>query len=185
VAEAPGAIARAPRRRQSGALARLAFAAAVVALAADAPAMDHEAIRRERAAARTAYESGDRAAFLAHSRTLAELLPRSATARYNLACAFSLTGDAAGAVATLERLATWGVAFDLGSDGDFDAIRTEPGFAAVSARMKALDRPVGESTVAFTLFERDLLAEGVAYDRATGSFFVTAVHRRKGGARRS
>jgi sugar lactone lactonase YvrE len=45
--------------------------------------------------------------------------------------------------------------------------------------MAALRTPVGQSTVAFTLSEKDLITEGVAHDPKTGAFFVSSVHRRK------
>jgi sugar lactone lactonase YvrE len=154
-------------------------AALTVALALEGAPLDRDAIQAASAAAREAYGEKDYAAFLRHSRTLVGLAPRSTRALYNLACAQSLTGDAPGAVATLARLADWEVAFDVGADTDLDAIRDTDGFRAVATRMAALEDPVGESSVAFTLPERDLLAEGVAHDPKTGDFFVTSVHRRK------
>jgi sugar lactone lactonase YvrE len=147
--------------------------------AARAPAQVREAAGRERAAAAEAYERRDFAAFLAHSQALVDLLPTSATARYNLACALSLTGDATGAVAALEWLAQRGVAFDVDADSDLDPVRAAAGFPAVAARMRDLARPLGDGDLAFTVPEKDLLAEGVAYDPRTGAFFVTGVHRRK------
>jgi sugar lactone lactonase YvrE len=144
-----------------------------------AESSDREAVRAAHAAALEAYEQGDHADFLRHSREVVDLAPRSTRALYNLACAQSLTGDAEGAVATLARLVEWGVAFDLDADDDFDAVRRTDGFVAVQRRMEALKEPVGGSPVAFTLPERDLLAEGVAHDEKTGDFFVSGVHRRK------
>jgi hypothetical protein len=51
-----------------------------------------EEILRERQLARAAHQAKDYAAFLAHSRRLQELAPRSATALYNLAGAEALLG---------------------------------------------------------------------------------------------
>lgn len=163
--------------RRSVALGLLVTAA--LALGADGAARDGAAIRKASTDAREAYEQKDYPAFLRHSRTLAGLAPRSTRALYNLACAQSLTGDAQGAVATLDRLADWGVAFDVGTDADFDPVRDSEGFRDVAARMEALAEPLGGSPVAFALPEKDLLAEGVAHDPKTGDFFVTSVHRRK------
>jgi len=163
--------------RRSVALGLLVTAA--LALGADGATRDGAAIRKASADAREAYDQKDYPAFLRHSRTLAGLAPRSTRALYNLACAQSLTGDAQGAVATLGRLADWGVAFDIGTDADFDLVRDSEGFRAVAARMEALAEPLGGSPVAFALPEKDLLAEGVAHDPKTGDFFVTSVHRRK------
>jgi len=142
------------------------------------PFPDQDAIGRARAAAREAYERKDLPGFLEHSRALVSLAPRSASALYNLACARSLTGDGAGAVLALGRLADWGVAFDLAADADFDPVRATPGFAAVEERMKELHEPIGHSPAAFSIPRKDMLAEGVAHDPVTGAFFVTGVHRR-------
>jgi len=163
---------------------RVAATLVVVGLLAAAPAAraegpDRDAIREASAAARSAYDGKDYAGFLLHSRALAAIAPRSTRALYNLACAQSLTGDAAGATATLDRLANWGVAFDIEADTDFDSIRETEGFRDVARRMAALGEPIGSSPVAFTVPERDLLAEGVAHDPKTGLFYVTGVHRRK------
>ncbi len=54
-----------------------------------------------------------------------------------------------------------------------------PGFAEVRRALEVNRRPVVKSTVAFTLPERDLLTEGIAYDPRTRAFFVGSVHRRK------
>ncbi len=140
---------------------------------------DRDAIRRAYAAARKAHQDEDYPAFLLHSRELVGLAPRSTLARYNLACAQSLTGDTAGALASLGQLADWEVAFDLAADTDLDPIRDTAGFRRVAARMVALEEPLGGSPVAFTVPERDLLAEGVAHDPDTRAFFVTGVHRPK------
>jgi sugar lactone lactonase YvrE len=155
------------------------LAAAVLAHGADGVPLDREAIRTASAAAREAHNEKDYPSFLLHSRTLARLAPRSARALYNLACAQALNGDAEGAAATLGRLVDWGVSFDLPADADFDRVRDADVFRAVAARMKAAEEPVSASSIAFTLPERDLLAEGIAHDPGTGDFFVTSVHRRK------
>jgi sugar lactone lactonase YvrE len=52
--------------------------------------------------------------------------------------------------------------------------------AAILAKMRAeRTRKIGTATVAFTLDDPDLLVEGLAYDAATGDFFVSSVHQRK------
>ncbi len=164
-------------RRATIALGLLVTAAPTLGPAA--AAFDRDAVREASAHAREAYDQRDYPAFLRHSRTVAGLAPRNPRALYNLACAQSLTGDARGAVATLGRLAGWGVAFDVDTDADLDPIRDSEGFRDVAARMEALAQPLGGSPVAFALPEKDLLAEGVAHDPKTGDFFVTSVHRRK------
>jgi hypothetical protein len=49
----------------------------------------------------------------------------------------------------------------------------------VRRKLALLRRPVGGSSVAFRLPEKDLLTEGLAYDPESQSFFVGSVHRKK------
>jgi sugar lactone lactonase YvrE len=161
---------------RSAAGVRVALA---LSLAVQGAPADRDAILEVSAAARQAYEQEDYASFLRHSESLVRLAPRSTRALYNLACARSLTGDTEGAVAELTRLADWGVAFDIEADADFGSIRDTEAFQAVAARMRALDERVGASPVAFSIPQKDLLAEGIAHAPKTGAFFVTGVHRRK------
>jgi sugar lactone lactonase YvrE len=156
-----------------------ALLALTLGLSVPGAPLDRDAIREVADAARRAHEEKDYASFLRLSESLVRLAPRSARAVYNLACARSLTEDAEGAVVALAQLADWGVAFDIEADADFASIRNLEGFRAVAARMHALDERVGASPVAFSIAQKDLLAEGVAYDAKTGAFFVTSVHRRK------
>jgi sugar lactone lactonase YvrE len=164
-------------RRAAASLAVLALALMSTPGRGEVPGQS--AIREAASDARAAYERKDYAEFLVRSQTLVRLAPQSPRALYNLACAQSLAGDVAGAAAALDRLADWGVAFDLEGDTDFDPIRDTDGFRAAVRRMQRLSEPIGDSPVAFTLPERDLLAEGVGHDPETGDFFVSGVHRRK------
>jgi sugar lactone lactonase YvrE len=140
---------------------------------------ERAALRQEYEAAVAAHARKDYPEFLARSRKVAELAPRSSRALYNLACAYSLTGGKAEAIRLLRRIADLGVAFDLTADPDLQSLRDSPEFSAVQQHMESLNRPVGESAIAFTLPERDLITEGVAHDPTTGAFFVSSVHRRK------
>lgn len=126
-----------------------------------------------------AYERKDFAAFLQHASAAARAAPDSPRALYNLACAHALNGDAAAATEALGRLADKRVHFDLTADTDFDRVRGTPEFTAIVERMKALQAPIGSSTKALTLAEKDLIPEGVAHDPATDTYFVSSVHRRK------
>ncbi len=138
-----------------------------------------DAIRSAHQALTAAHQAKDWPAMLARSRELVTLAPRSTRALYNLACAQSRNGWAEESVLTLGRLADFGVRFDLGADPDLQPLRGRPDFDAVVGRMQALLAPIGTSTQAFTLAEKDLLTEGVVHDPKTGAFFVSSVHRRK------
>jgi sugar lactone lactonase YvrE len=136
-------------------------------------------IRREREAARAAHEKKDYEAFRTHSVRIAELAPRSVGALYNVACAEALLGKAQASADVLLRLAAMGVAPNAAQDPDFSAVAEAPTVTAAFARLAENRKPIERSTVAFTLLEKGLLTEGVAYDPKTEAFFVSSVRKRK------
>lgn len=160
----------------------LALALALVSpLAAQAPApIDSIAGSRShyREAVR-AYQARDLGAFLSHARQAQALRPRHGGVTYALASACALTGDTAGALDALRRYAAMGYTADVAADSDFVSLRGSPALAELERRIAANAAPVVRGTPAFTLPERDLLAEGLAYDARDGAFYVSAVHRRK------
>jgi hypothetical protein len=156
----------------------LALFCLVGPVGASAPT-DRAALQEAVAKARAAHDAGDHAAFRDWSARAVALAPRSTRALYNLACAHALSGDLAAATAVLDRLTRMGVATDAARDADFDGVRPRPEFAAVLERARALDARVGSSETAFTLAEKDLITEGVAYDPASRAFFVSSVRKRK------
>ena len=126
-----------------------------------------------------AYEAHDFPGFLRHAREAARLRPAHGGVVYGLACAYALTGDTTAALATLWRFAALGHTADLDADADLTAIRPLPAFDSLRQAMRRNAAPLVRSTAAFTLAERDLLTEGVAYDPKTRSFFVGSVRRGK------
>jgi len=146
-------------------------------LAARADSRDELQKHFERAAA--AHRAGDYATFRTESQAAVDLAPRSLRALYNLACGHALLGGEAESLAILERFARMGLFFDLDADEDFARLRGSPRFEDVKKAMAALRQPLERSQAAFTLSEKDLLTEGIAYDPKTRAFFVSSVHRRK------
>jgi sugar lactone lactonase YvrE len=126
-----------------------------------------------------AYEAHDVPAFLAHAREAQRLRPDHGGVTYALASACALSGDTAGAFAMLRRFAKLGYTADVMADSDFVQLRSLPAFAAIRRSLARNAEPIMRSQPAFTLAERDLLTEGIAYDPGTGAFLVGSVHRRK------
>lgn len=129
--------------------------------------------------ARAAYERRDFVAFLDESRAAARLVPTSVRARYNVACGAALTGRHDEALAALAVLVDWGVDPGAARDPDLKALGGDPRFQALLQRLEALHQPLGASRVAFTLREKGLITEGLAYDPRARAFFVSSVHARK------
>ncbi len=114
-----------------------------------------------------------------HLEQAQQLEPGYPKLMYGLASVYALNGRPAAAVSWLERLVAMGLAFDPDRDPDFSSLLGSEGFSR-ALRGFALNRePIGGSQPAFSLPERDVLAEGLAYDSVTGTFYVGSVHRRK------
>lgn len=158
---------------------RLSAIGAALCLTALAARAQDDPVQVLRDQATNAHRAKDYAGFLKHSQALAELVPWSARARYNLACAHALIGEPVLAVRILEGLAAQEVAFDLAGDDDFASLREREDFAEVQRRMDALSARVGQARPAFSLAQKDLIPEGVAHDPKTGAFFVSSVRHRK------
>jgi sugar lactone lactonase YvrE len=130
-------------------------------------------------AAVQAHEARDLQAFLDHARKAQALRPAHGGVTYALAAALALTGDSAGALATLRHFAVLGYSADLAADSDFVRLRGTEAYAELARRLQRNGEPVVASRVAFELPERDLLTEGIAHDARTDVFYVGSVHQSK------
>ena len=159
------------------ALALAALIAAASPQATEPPQPTAELARE----ARAAYDKGDKATFLAKYEEIAKRRPGDVYVLYNLACGQALNGKTADAERTLLQIAALRAFSDLDADTDFDSIRQSDGYKKAAAQMKALrtERITSGAIVAFTVPEKGLVPEGVAYDPVTKSFFVSSIRKRK------
>ena len=163
-------------RRLLGPALALACATPRRAIAQDDPVLASRAAYQQ---AVKAYEAHDVPAFLAHARDAQRLRPDHGGMTYALACADAMTGDTAGAFAMLRRFARLGYTADVMADSDLASLRSLPAFEAIRRALHRNAEPMMRSQAAFTLPERDLLTEGIAFDPGTGAFFIGSVHHRK------
>jgi sugar lactone lactonase YvrE len=168
-----------PGLRPARILLLLGLAGGQAGLAAQTETDPVLASRAAAQAAQEAYARHDLAGFLARSREAARLRPDHGGVLYALASACALGADTAGALDALERFAELGYAADVAADSDLTSLRALPRFAAVRHRLAGNATPLIRADSAFTLAERDLLTEGVAYDSASRSFFVGSVRHRR------
>ncbi|MGH7578885.1 MAG: hypothetical protein ACREM9_01840, partial [Gemmatimonadales bacterium] len=131
-----------------------------------------------RAAVR-AYEARDFPAFLEHSREAQVRRPAHGGVTYALATAYALTGDTAGAIATLRHFALLGYSADLDADSDFVQLRGHEAYAELTRRLERNREPLVKGEVALELPDRELLTEGIAYDGRDDVFYVGSVHQAK------
>ncbi|HEY7502690.1 MAG TPA: serine hydrolase [Gemmatimonadales bacterium] len=124
---------------------------------------------------------GDTAAYLAGTTKAFAMAPQVPPVAYHHARAHALAGSPDSALALLARLATEGavVVHEAPADSAFDRLRRSPRWQGVAARIEASRRPISTSTTAFELPERDLLAEGTAWDAKTRTLYLSSLYKRK------
>lgn len=128
--------------------------------------------------ARAAYGRKDFPAYLEAMERLAALRPQHPLLVGGYAGALALNNRGQESVAQLQRLLAMHVAPDL-DEHDLDGIREREDFKALGAHVRTLRATViGAPAVAYRL-PPGLITESIAYDRKSGSFFVSSVRKRK------
>jgi hypothetical protein len=166
-----------PRLRVSG----VAVLPVAILLLAPAAANDDppRTARYYRQQAASAYKAKDYAAAIENFKKAAELVPDHPSVIYNLACMYALAGRKSEALAALSRFAEMGLVLPVEKDGDLASIKDTPEFNLILARFEASKAPVIRSSAGFTIHEKGLITEGLAYDPVEETFFVSSVHKRK------
>ncbi len=127
-----------------------------------------------------AYQKKDFASFLENAkRAAATGPPRHPGLLLNLARAHSLAGERAEAVKLLEEVLDMGFGAADAARADFDPVRDTDAFRKLAGKIEAVRAPVVNSSVAFTIPEKDLIPEGIACDPVGGRFYVGSLHKAK------
>ncbi len=124
---------------------------------------------------------GDTAGYLAGTGRAFTAAPGVPPVAYHHARALALSGAIDSAAGLLERLASQGAVavFDAASDSAFAAIVASPAWRTIAEKIEQSRRPISASTPAFELPERDLTAEGTAWDSKTRTLFLSSLYKRK------
>lgn len=131
------------------------------------------------AQARRDYSAKNYSSFLANISKAAELRPNHPRLMYNLAAAYALNGKSDEALAELSILSEMGLVMPAARENSFAVLYESTRFKEIVAAFERNKGKVGEASEAFTIKERGLIGEGVAYDAKTDSYFVSSVHKRK------
>lgn len=126
-----------------------------------------------------AYRRKDYAAFLEHMKAANALRPNHPRLTYNLAAAHALNGQRDEALHALGRLAAMGLVFPAARDEDFDSLKGSSEFEGVVKKFQSNGAPLVNSATAFTIREKGLVPESVAYDPVRATFYVGSVYKRK------
>ncbi|HEX7419570.1 MAG TPA: hypothetical protein VF505_06765 [Thermoanaerobaculia bacterium] len=122
-----------------------------------------------------AYKAKNYALFLEKSRAASDLRANHPTLLYNLASALALNGRGGEALDVLERVAAMGMIYEPAKDDDFASIRETPRFKHVVETFEQNARPTENATRRFSIVERGIISEGLAFDPKTKRFFVSSV----------
>jgi len=126
-----------------------------------------------------AYEAKNYSAYLENMKMALKLRPDHPRLMYNLASAYALSGNKTEAVALLTRVAEMGLIYAADKDSDFDSIKESDEFKAVLRKFENNRAPVNKSATAFTINQKGLVTEGIAYDPTKETFYVSSIHQRK------
>jgi hypothetical protein len=134
--------------------------------------------RRLQKEALDAYRAGNATLFLDRIAAASALRPQHPSMLYQLALAQAMNGRNDDALATLERVAAMGMVYAPAKAKELEPLHASPRYAAVVERFARNAAPQGAPRPAFSIRRPGLIAEGLAYDAATGRFFVSSVRKR-------
>jgi hypothetical protein len=122
---------------------------------------DYDDARAELVAA---YRAEDFEAMQIAARKALAARPGYPAAKFNLALAQVLSGEAQAALDTLQGLAASGVDFGVAGMPEFSALKSLPGWEDYEAVIHALNQPAGSAEVAYEHDVADFVPEGIAVD---------------------
>lgn len=166
-------------KRRSWIIATLIAVAITLSAIANAGADEPKSARYYRQQAALAYTAKDYARAAENFNQALALIPDHPTLFYNLGAISALQGKKAEAIAYLSRLTEMGLALHPDRDRDFDSIKESAEFKDILKRFESNKAPVINSSTAFTVHEKGLITEGLAYDPVDETFFISSVHKRK------
>jgi hypothetical protein len=135
--------------------------------------------RRYESMARTAYQEKDYPAFLENMKLAVNLRPNHPRLMYGLATAYALTAHQSEALAWLARIGEMGLVFPAEKDVNFDSVKSSAEFPAILKQIEHNKAPVINSVPAFTVHEKGIIPEGIAYDPVQETFYLGSVYKRK------
>jgi sugar lactone lactonase YvrE len=125
------------------------------------------------------YNKKDYNGFLQNTKKALEYLPKNHTLKYNLARGLALTGKTHEALDILEPLVDLGIFPEVDTQKDFNNLKEDKRFQALAAKVKKQKQPLVKSKTAFTLPERDLIPEGITYDKVEKAFYLSSLSKCK------
>ena len=125
------------------------------------------------------YLSKDYSGFLQKTLDAIQLRKNHPALIYNTAIGYALTNNIDSAISYLNQLAYMKLYFPAEKDSDFVSLWENQNFKNIVTKFESALSQYGKSEIAFSLNEKDLLTESVAYNPVTKNFYVGSVHKRK------
>jgi len=129
--------------------------------------------------ARVAYREKNYSVLIENLKQALVIRPNYGRYMYNIAVGYALNGNKDEAIAWLNRLADMGLVYSIAADDDFKSLRDTNEFKTVFEKFAANRKPLGNSVKAFSIAEKGLVPEGLAYDPVEQTFYVGSVYKRK------
>lgn len=108
-----------------------------------------------------------------------ELRPNYPRYLYSLASIYSKAGEGSKAMEVLNKIASFKIYFDIEKDSEFVSLFKTNEFIDLKNKFNSNLTPVIKSKHAFSLNEKNLLTEGIAYNPVTERFYISSVHKGK------
>lgn len=143
------------------------------------PAQNPSDVRQYVQKARAAYKDKSYPVMIENLKLALALRPNYGPYVYNLAVAYALNGNKDEAINWLNRVTAMGLVYPAASDKDFESIKDSAEFKRILKKFADNAKPVGHSTPAFTVHEKGLVPEGIAYDPVERTFYLGSVYKRK------
>jgi len=129
-------------------------------------------------AAVKAYKAKNYPAYLENVLKVREKYPHNLNVLSQVARAYALNGRIPQSLSVLRLIADMGGRVDL-EKPDFARLKGAPGLAPVVRAFEANAKPRNLSRIAFSIPEKDLIPEGIAYDERERVFYVGSIYRNK------
>ena len=127
----------------------------------------------------TDYRAQNWAGFLEKIKKASQLRPNHSRLIYNLAVALTLNAKTDEALNSLAQLAKMGLTFQIEKDDDLKSLFEMERFKAIQIQMYQNAHPLNNSQKAFSIPNKDLITEGIAYNPKTKTFYLSSIHLRK------
>lgn len=130
-------------------------------------------------AANDAYKQKDYHSYVANLEKTIAAGARHPRIYYQLAGGYALLGKTAESLATLRKLAQFGLSFKPEEDPDFASLKSNADFNTVLTSFRQNLKPFNRAQVAFEVPDQSFIAEAVTYDPVTKTFYAGSIRKGK------